>query len=408
MIAKAESIAHGAAAIQYSVNKEKADIVKVNLMPEDISPDAIYQRMMLHCKAHKPKIQRGSPMKEYVIRIELSPTAEETAGWTMADWRKLSDEFIRTFDYIDLSKQTKRKGAKRTNCQNSQYVVALHRDAASGILHLHLDICRIDKDGNMNNANLIGLRATKAANIINERRGWVQSETISAHHIKEISDYCLAVLKSMNKFCWPEYERQVKNAGYGMKIKRDSNGKVCGYTISRGNSVYKSSKLDVGRNLTPSNIMATWAKLHPQQYKPQPNHPVSPKTRTATAGSSISIQQPAVTPVSVMKHYDITHNYRTWHVDLPDYADAIIRKECSLTDANPLAKIEEIQHTAMLLFAGYLDAATGMAESSGGGGSSPESGWGKDKDEDDHEWARRCAMMANRMCRWAKKKSRSR
>lgn len=34
--------------------------------------------------------------------------------------------------------------------------------------------------------------------------------------------------------------------------------------------------------------------------------------------------------------------------------------ECSLKEAHPLAKLEEIQHTALLLFAGYLDAATSM------------------------------------------------
>ena len=114
MIAKAAPISHGANAIRYSVDKDRADIVKTNLMPMNISPDAMYQRMMLHCKAHMPKIQRGSPMKEFVIRIELSPSAEETKGWTLDDWRKLSDEFIRTFDSIDLSKETKRKSAKRT------------------------------------------------------------------------------------------------------------------------------------------------------------------------------------------------------------------------------------------------------------------------------------------------------
>lgn len=111
----------------------------------------------------------------------------------------------------------------------------------------------------------------------------------------------------------------------------------------------------------------------------------------------------------MMNHYDITTNdNRTWHVSLPDYADKIIRQGCSLKGAHPWAKIEEIQYTAMLLFAGYLDAATSMAASSGGGGSSPESGWGRDKDEDDREWAHRCARMANKMCQWSKKKGMSR
>ena len=39
MIAKASTISHGANAIRYSVNKEKADIVKANFLPNDISPD---------------------------------------------------------------------------------------------------------------------------------------------------------------------------------------------------------------------------------------------------------------------------------------------------------------------------------------------------------------------------------
>ena len=47
MIAKASTISHGANAIRYSVNKEKADIVKANLLPDNISPEAMYGRMML-------------------------------------------------------------------------------------------------------------------------------------------------------------------------------------------------------------------------------------------------------------------------------------------------------------------------------------------------------------------------
>ena len=60
--------------------------------------------------------------------------------------------------------------------------------------------------------------------------------------------------------------------------------------------------------------------------------------------------------------------------------------------------IVDVQRTALLLFAGYLDTATQMSESCGGGGSTPD-GWGRDKDEDNLEWARRCARMANRMCK---------
>ena len=44
-----------------------------------------------------------------------------------------------------------------------------------------------------------------------------------------------------------------------------------------------------------------------------------------------------------------------------------------------------------------------MSESTGVCGSTPD-GLGRDKDEDDLEWARRCARMASQMCRPAIKR----
>lgn len=82
-----------------------------------------------------------------MIRIEISPSEEESQGWTMDDWLRLSNEFIRVFDSIDLSGKTKRTSSQHTNLKNSQYIVALHRDSKSGILHLHIDANRVDMDG---------------------------------------------------------------------------------------------------------------------------------------------------------------------------------------------------------------------------------------------------------------------
>ncbi len=100
----------------------------------------------------------------------------------------MADEFIRVFDSIDLSGKTKRASSKQTNLKGSQYIVALHRDSKSGILHLHIDANRVDMEGRINDSHKIGERAVMAANIINERRGWVQSEEIGIRHRQEISD----------------------------------------------------------------------------------------------------------------------------------------------------------------------------------------------------------------------------
>ena len=388
MIAKASTISHGANAIRYSVNKDRADIVKANLLPDDISPEAMYGRMMLVQKMFTEKINKGRPLGRNVIRIEISPSEEESRGWTMNDWASLSNEFIRVFDSIDLSGKTKRASSKQTNLKGSQYIAALHRDSKSGILHLHIDANRVDMEGRINDSHKIGERAVMAANIINERRGWMQSEEIGIRHRQEISVCCMEILRKMDKFSWKQYEAELTKRGYKVHLQEKESGGVYGYSIKRGNSIYKSSVLGIGRSLTPSKIEATWAKLHPQERKSEPTKPISQQTRTAD-----------ITPISqpVIKHYNIaTDEYHSYHVEIPEAADNIIRQNCSLEEAHPLAKLEEIQHTALLLFAGYLDAATSMATSSGGG--SDTGGWGRDKDEDELEWARRCARMANSMC----------
>ena len=396
MIAKASTISHGANAIRYSVNKDRADIVKANLLPDDISPEAMYGRMMLVQKKFTEKINMGRPLGRNVIRIEISPAEEESRNWTMDDWVRLADEFIRTFDSIDLSEKTKRASSKQTNLKGSQYIAALHRDSKSGILHLHIDANRVDMDGKINDSHKIGERAVMAANIINERRGWVQSKEIGIRHRQEISDCCMKILSAMDTFSWQQYEAELTERGYKVHLQEKEGGGVYGYSIKRGNSVYKSSVLGIGRNLTPSKIEVTWAKLHPQERKSEPTKTVVQQTRTADMTSVL--QSPTV-QLPVMRHYDIaTDEYHSYHVEMPETADNIIRQYCSLEDAHPLAKIEEIQHTALLLFAGYLDAATSMAASSGGGGSDT-GGWGRDKDEDELEWARRCARMANSMCK---------
>ena len=389
MIAKASTISHGANAIRYSVNKEKADIVKANLLPDNISPEAMYGRMMLVQRKFAENINKGRPLGRNVIRIEISPSEEESRGWTMNDWASLSNEFIRVFDSIDLSGKTKRASSKQTNLKGSQYIAALHRDSKSGILHLHIDANRVDIEGRINDSHKIGERAVMAANIINERRGWMQSEEIGIRHRQEISVCCMEILRKMDKFSWKQYEAELTKRGYKVHLQEKESGGVYGYSIKRGNSIYKSSMLGIGRSLTPSKIEATWAKLHPQERKSEPTKPISQQTRTAD-----------ITPISqpVIKHYNIaTDEYHSYHVEIPEAADNIIRQNCSLEEAHPLAKLEEIQHTALLLFAGYLDAATSMATSSGGG--SDTGGWGRDKDEDELEWARRCARMANSMCK---------
>lgn len=64
----------------------------------------------------------------------------------------------------------------------------------------------------------------------------------------------------------------------------------------------------------------------------------------------------------------------------------------------------EICSIASQLYLGYLDAATRIAQSSGGGGG-PGTGWGKRDDEDDLDFRRRCFGMAMKMMKPGQKQN---
>ena len=54
---------------------------------------------------------------------------------------------------------------------------------------------------------------------------------------------------------------------------------------------------------------------------------------------------------------------------------------------------DSVINCAALLVLGYIHEATTYANSCGGGGS-PSTGWGRDKDEDDEHWWRRCIAQS--------------
>ena len=403
MIAIAKAISHGANAIRYSVDKDKADIVKVNHLPDDITPMSMWARMLALQKQYEAKLSQHRPVKNNAIRIEVSPTAEETEGWTLDDWNRLAEDFIREFDAVDLSASTKCKRAKSTNLKGSQYVATLHRDSRSGILHLHINANRIDMMGNVNDAHDIHVRAMTAAQRINQQRGWTDSKVVSQQNKDEIAEACRAALLKMSAFDWGTYMRLLKAKGYEVMLKRDRQNEVKGYTIKRGNSTYKSSEIGKGRIYMPSKILATWARLHGKTMA-KPVRTESKPTRNTQPIITRFVQKPLVkadnepTPV-VMRHFDFsTDEFHHYPVDIPQDALDIIDSHIALDKENVFAKIDDIRKTALLLFANYLDAATTVAAQSGGGGGGQTSGWGRDKDEDERAWAHRCAMMANRLC----------
>ncbi len=363
MIAKAAVISHGANAVRYATEKDKSEIVKLNRLPEDVLPEGIWQRMLIHQKQFEDRLNRYRPMKNNAIRIEVSPARDESDGWTHADWERLADDFIREFDAVDLSKRADHASVARANLAGSQYVAALHRDSRSGIAHLHIVANRVDREGNVNDAHFIYERAMEAARRINIRRGWLTAEERSEQNRQQIADDCLDVLRQMPKFDWEEYAQRLGRKGYVIDLRRDAEGIVRGYTVGKGNSVYKSSQLDSGRHLTPSKIEQTWQGLHPVEQtaaagmaghsEVQSAQGTAPQQTIQSAEQPVAdvAAQPTIQPDPIV-HCDIEVADKHYQVDIPKEAYHVLANAVSNADIEECAAgILDMQKTAMLIFA---------------------------------------------------------
>lgn len=403
----AKVVPYGGNAVRYALEKEKAKLVKVNHMPEGIAPTAIWYMMKHHCQLHQQDRTVGRSLERLMVQFVISPSKEEATNFTMKDWANLQDESLETLDSVGLIPTDMKKEVK-TNFRNSMNVGGLHSDSKSGTLHLHMDCCRVDLDGNTNDVHDIHKRAMMAAEIINMRHGWKQPKEIRDMRREEIADFCEYTLQKMQEFDIDFYFKMLRMKGYEVTPRYDKSRKLVGYTIGKNASVFKAS--EIGRKFMTSQLEASWKKLHPAptqvKVKPaspavipsdRPTRPVTPKPTFTQTKVQPSVQ-PKPTPAKTVFNIDTGSEVKK--VWISDSVKDIFLNEAQVPEGNDTATVENIAHTAMLLFAEYIDAATTMSESCGGGGdSSPKSGWCKKDDEDECAYARRCLQMAHSMCK---------
>jgi hypothetical protein len=413
MIMLAKVVPYGGNAVRYALEKEKAKVVKVNHMPDGIDPTAIWYMMKHHCQLHQQDRTVGRALERLMVQFVISPSKEEAENFTMKDWANLQDESLETMDSLGLIPKGMKKEVK-TNFRNSMNVGGLHSDSKSGTLHLHMDCCRVDLDGNTNDVHDIHRRAMMAAEIINMRHGWKQPKEIRDIRKQEIADFCEYTLQKMQEFDIDFYFKMLHMKGYEVTPRYDKSKELVGYTIGKNASVFKAS--EIGRRFMASQLEATWKKFHPKPTQARVK-PTSPTVTSSSRSSRPVTPKPTSTQTKVQPRVQAkpVPSFTTFKIDTPigtkvieisNSVKDIFLNEALVPEDNDIATVENIAHTAMLLFVGYIDVATSMSEScGGGGGSSPDSDWGKKDDEDERQYARRCLKMAHSIC---KPKSRQR
>ena len=245
MIAKAKAISYGINDLRYITGEskhkkhpEKIYRVLDNLLPPDLDAMGIWNSMQLTLAQHRP-------IKNSIIRIELSPSPEHTSFYDIEDWQKLWHEFAEEFDKQTITGKDGKVRSCPTNLANSKYTVYLHMESKGKVPHLHAAICRFDENGNINNDHNIHLRAQRATERVAVKRGWVTAEDIRSRNIPEVSRECMEVLRTMPSWSWEEYKKALARRGYSVYERKDKKDILRGYAILKGNTKYKASELGV-------------------------------------------------------------------------------------------------------------------------------------------------------------------
>lgn len=377
--------------MNYILTKEKARLLRLNHLGEERDPDRIWTLMQLHQMNTRNLRKANHKIDNYAVEFEISPSEEESRNWNLSDFYNLLDEVLDELNRIDLSGKTKRKSSRSFDLRNTQFVAAVHFDSVSGLPHIHLGANRIDMNGQVLDCHKLGERILQAVHNINVRHGWELPEDIHDEHLEFVNNACMEALKRMSYFDWSTYGRILAESDLKLELKRDSANKPVGYVIWMGNSKFKASDLGRSRNLTVKNIEATWRKLHLEMEKERRVEEMKTRINSPTFKPKAPVQPPHYT-----ERYEV--DGKQIDVDIPKSIYDLFCNECCVPDDNDVANVEDVAKVAALLFLGYVDAATSMAQSCGGGGGQPESGWGKKEDEDERAWARRCMAMAHKSC----------
>ena len=201
----------------------------------------------------------------------------------------------------------------------------------------------------------------------------------------------MEVLKAMPSWSWDEYKNALARKGYVVYEREDKQGILRGYALVHGNTKYKASELGVGRNLMVSKLPATWKKLHHQPTVAiRSNTPQAIQQIAEHKAASIDYTQYRPNHPNMIP-YTLIHEGKEHRFYIPEKVLDCFNDEF---DYRFVVNSQELTDMAVAIFVGLLETPN-VATGGGGGGSQSDLPW-RDKDEDDLQWARRCARAASR------------
>lgn len=413
MIAMARSITHGINYLNYisgeAEKKTRPDLIRRicdNLIEPLLDPMGIWMSMQLTVSRY-PR-----PMENSLIEVVLSPSPEHTKSFTDKDWQELWKDFAREFDSLEYTAtKGKRKGkifSRKTNISNSKSTVWLHQDSASSTPHLHAAVCRVDKDGNINNDHHIAQRAQDAAERVAIKRGWVTAKGVREKNLSLLRKECEDILRKMPNWSWPDFKDALEPNGHEVWTRRDNAGKLVAWAIVNGNAKYNSSKIH--QRLAPGKIYDYWRELRGKELKKiaderarlqrQSQPKPAPKPATPPAPPKQAPWERYSAPRNNADHLDLRIGDKSYPLYIPKEVVELFSNTYSEYD---YSNSESLFAKCIALFVELALPPEAPTVGGGGGSSDNDKDWGRDPKEDEIQWAMRCAKAAAVMAKPIKK-----
>lgn len=230
MIAKAKSIAHGKAALDYVLGKDGAELIDSRFCSGENALEYIQEFSIFQ------ELNDRAVNKE--LSIVLSPEVAEGKTLTNDQYKSIADDFL-----------------KGMGLEDNQAVIVKHTDKEH--THLHLIVNRIDSNGKCYNDQNIHLHAHKQADIVAQERGLTRAKIVQEQRL-EISKDVKKEIHQLHKMAlnkskdFEEYTKNMKSKGVDVVPSVSKEGNIQGYRVQYQELSFKAS--EVHRSMTLSRM----------------------------------------------------------------------------------------------------------------------------------------------------------
>ena len=266
MIAKAKSISHGSASMDYALEKDQAEIIDKREIVGDNGKEIKEEFKLFQ--------DQNSRCENNDISFVLSPEPKDGKALTNEQFKEISNDFL-----------------KEMKLDKHQALVVKHNDRNHA--HLHIYVNRIDSNGKAYKDNFISKKSQTVADKIAQERGLTRASVVKEFNKEmhkdlkqQIFDKHKAVLQHKPKD-FNQYKDLMKASKVEVLPTINKAGKLQGYRVEFQGVNLKAT--EVHRTMSLSKM-----GVNIKQTKAIKMNPLTPKLNKAIGGNVAKVAETAM------------------------------------------------------------------------------------------------------------------